>query len=526
MAPIGRRTFLTTAAGVAIGSTPPVLAAATGALAPRSAPYQVHQRLGLPYGVMSGDVTTSSAVLWGRSSSPGRLCLRLTSAGRRVRSVRGAWATPRTGLTARIQLDGLAPGRVYDGTLWFEGPDGRRGETRQLTFATAPAHAAETSFVWSADTCGQGFGRNPDAGGLVGYRAMLEVRPDFFVNAGDHIYADEPIGEAVLLADGTLWRNEVTEAVSRPARSLADYRGRHTYVLADRNVQDLHAAVPMMSQWDDHEVNNNWWPGKVIDAPDELDDRYAEKRVDVHAARGRRAFGEHVPIGPRYLMGRGGPYDRRMYRRLARGPHLDVLMTDMRSHRGPNTLNDERVETPMFGAEQTDWLIRQVLASRATWKVISIDMPLSVRVKSAYTGLLDGVANGLPGGPLGRERELAQILSTFRAAGARNVVWISADVHYTAAHHYSPDRAAYTDFDPFWEFISGPIASGTFSEKPLDPTFGPRAEFVKANDGVTQSPLAGNQFFGQMRIDAAGRLTVNLRNVAGEVLWSRVLDPA
>ena len=29
----------------------------------------------------------------------------------------------------------------------------------------------------------------------------------------------------------------------------------------------------------------------------------------------------------------------------------------------------------------------------------------------------------------------------------RNTVWLTADVHYTAAHHYDPQRAAFKDFD-------------------------------------------------------------------------------
>ena len=35
--------------------------------------------------------------------------------------------------------------------------------------------------------------------------------------------------------------------------------------------------------------------------------------------------------------------------------------------------------------------------------------------------------------------------------------WITADVHYCAAHEYHPTRAKFTDFDPFWEFVAGPL---------------------------------------------------------------------
>ena len=54
-----------------------------------------------------------------------------------------------------------------------------------------------------------------------------------------------------------------------------------------------------------------------------------------------------------------------------------------------------------------------------------------------------------------------------KRAGVRNTVWITADVHYTAAHYYDPNKAAFQDFEPFWEFVSGPIHAGTFGPNSL-----------------------------------------------------------
>ncbi len=62
-------------------------------------------------------------------------------------------------------------------------------------------------------------------------------------------------------------------------------------------------------------------------------------------------------------------------------------------------------------------------------------------------------------------------------------------MHYTAAHHYSPERATFTDFDPFWEFVSGPLAAETFPRKDgvLDQTFGPAGGLL---EGQRLSPAA------------------------------------
>jgi alkaline phosphatase D len=103
---------------------------------------------------------------------------------------------------------------------------------------------------------------------------------------------------------------------------------------------------------------------------------------------------------------------------------------------------------------------------------------------------------------------------------------LTADVHYTSAHHYDPARAAVQDFTPFWEFVSGPLNAGAFGPQPLDGTFGPRTEFSLAPPHANTSPAEGFQFFGQVSIDAATRvMTVRLRDSGGTVLWSTELTP-
>jgi len=437
--------------------------------------------------------------------------------------VRGAWTTARTDHAAKLTLRGLAPGRGYDATIWFEDSDGTASRPERISFSTAPIHPAATSFVWTGDTCGQEWGISQEYGGLSGFGAMLDVRPDFLVHCGDSIYADETMGETVVDYDGHVWRNEITESHLRPAQSLADYRARHRYPLGDDHVRRFHAAVPTIAQWDDHETTNNWFPGMVLD-----DERYAEeRRCDVLAAYGRRAWQEYQPIAATDLANRGGDgfAARRIYRKISRGAHLDLFCVDQRSFRDPNSHNLEATRRALLGEDQLDWLIREVAASRATWKVISVDQPLSIGKPALDTGLYDSFCNGLDGQPLGRELELARLLSELKASRVRNVVFLTADVHYTAAHHYRPERAVFTDFDPFWEFVAGPIHASTFPVKELDPTFGGEVVFANGTDGDSFSPRMGKQFFGHVEIAADGRFRVKLRNTGGEVLWSRDLEP-
>lgn len=200
-----------------------------------------------------------------------------------------------------------------------------------------------------------------------------------------------------------------------------------------------------------------------------------------------------------------------------------MFLLDMRTHKSPNTPGLEKERTHIFGAEQIEWLVREVSRSRATWKFISADLPLGLVVPDGANQ--ESPSNGDQGRPLGKEQELATVLSAFKRHRVRNVVWLTADVHYTAAHHYDPSRATYTDFDPFWELVAGPISSGTFGPNVLDKTFGPEVVFSKTADYPGQSPRGGNQFFGHADIDRHGTLVVSLRDQAGSVLWSRTLDP-
>lgn len=217
----------------------------------------------MPSGVSVGDVTTDGGVLWARADRPSRMVATVRGPGRSRHRIRGPWVTPGTDHTGKIDLRHLAPGRLHDLEVTFEDEQGRAGESHDLTFTTASRRPAPQSFVWTGDTAGQGWGINPDIGGYIGYTAMHDTRPDFFVHCGDTIYADGPIEEKVTEEDGQVWRNLVIPEVTEVAQTLAQYRGRHRYNHLDDNLKAMYAEVPVVAQWDDHETTNNWYPGEI-----------------------------------------------------------------------------------------------------------------------------------------------------------------------------------------------------------------------------------------------------------------------
>ena len=336
------------------------------------------------------------------------------------------------------------------------------------------------------------------------YATIARHAPDFLIHCGDTIYADGPMTDTVELAGGGTWRNVVLTDVKRKvAETLDEFRGQWKYNLMDAHVRALNAQVPTLVQWDDHEVLNNWSPGRDLRA----DARYTEKSVERLAARAARAFHEMTPI-------RSTPSDpARIYRRIGYGPLLDVFFVDMRSYRGANYLpadQDRQEARRILGEAQVAWLKRALVASRATWKVIACDMPIGLVSWEDVAGgrAAEAVANGDGGRPRGRELEFADLLRHIRAAGVTNTVWLTADVHYTAAHFYDPSKARFQDFDPFWEFVSGPLHAGSFAQKELDMTFGPQVRFVKAPPpglGATVSPRDGFQFLASSTSTATRR---------------------
>jgi alkaline phosphatase D len=221
--------------------------------------------------------------------------------------------------------------------------------------------------------------------------------------------------------------------------------------------------------------------------------------------------------------------DALIYRSIPYGPLVEVFALDMRSHRGPNNENMQQTataETEFLGSRQVRWLADALAKSKATWKIIAADMPLGI-VVAHQEGRHEAVANGDDGAARGREIEIAGLLSTLKTRGVRNVVWVTADVHYCAAHYFDPERAASKDFDPFWEFVAGPAHAGTFAPGVIDHTFGPEVKFTgtPANLPPNRPPDAGLQFFGLLEADPPTRaLTVSLVNTAGTRIFEQRIE--
>ncbi len=480
----------------------------------------------MPGGVQAGDVTASRAMIWSATDRPARMMVEVAGDERFLTSrlIEGPAALETTGFTAKLDLGGLAAGEPVFYRVWFDdlARPGLRSAPITGHFRAAPTAARPLTICWSGDVAGQGWGINPDFGGMRLYETMARHHPDLFIHSGDMIYADVPLPPEITLDDGTIWRNLVTPAKSKVAETLDEFRGNYAYNLLDTHARAFNSQVPMVVQWDDHDVMNNWSPG----TDPTLRPGYTERSIALLAARARRAMFEYLPI-------RSHPDEaERVYRAYRYGPAAEVFVLDQRSYRAANGANRQEQAGPasrMMGAVQLAWLKQSLAASRSTWKIIASDMPLGLLVGDGQVNGVpawEGWANG-PGGPLGREHELADLLSFIRRQRVKNVVWVTADVHYSAAHFYDPKTAVFKDFTPFWELVGGPLHAGTFAPSVADPTFGCTQVFngTSAATKPNRPPSDGLQFFGTLTVDPRTlRLTAALWNLKNERIWSQDLD--
>lgn len=244
-----------------------------------AAPVQAADALRVTHGVAAGDVTATSAVIWSRASGPARMIVEYTS------QAAPAWPAPRqlgpsvdaaSDFTGKTVLDGLTPDTRYLYWVRFVRPDGGEVTSEAGQFKTPPADdaAKPVSLVWWGDLGGQGYCRDPERGYAL-FNQMSRLAPDVAVATGDSVYADGTCPPVTALPDhprNVLSPDPETAAYQlisaadprllTEAEILAAYRAKWKYNLEDEAYRRFRAQTSNVYQWDDHEVINDWSPGR------------------------------------------------------------------------------------------------------------------------------------------------------------------------------------------------------------------------------------------------------------------------
>ncbi|MGY3077860.1 phosphodiesterase/alkaline phosphatase D-like protein [Bradyrhizobium sp. LM6.10] len=184
--------------------------------------------------------TSPSTVAWsGRAPTvPSQMLVEVatTESFRDARALPPIAALPESDFTAKMLIENLPGGQDIFYRVRFRDLSHTAVESEPVTgrFRTAPADRRDVSFVWGGDVAGQGWGINPDDGGMFTFSAMRKHRPDFFLHSGDTIYADGPIQSEVKLADGKIWKNVTIPEKAKVAETLDEYRAAHKYNFTGR----------------------------------------------------------------------------------------------------------------------------------------------------------------------------------------------------------------------------------------------------------------------------------------------------
>jgi alkaline phosphatase D len=164
-------------------------------------------------------------------------------------------------------------------------------------------------------------------------------------------------------------------------RSLDDYRKRHAQYKSDPDAQAMHAAMPMIAVWDDHEFANNSYRDGAEDHDPNLEGTWESRR-----AAAIQAYHEWMPI-------RTGSSKEIIYRGFDFGDLASLHMLDTRIARDkPLKFTDQNfllsLTSPtreMLGAAQTAWLEERLENSTGKWQILGqqvlmarIESPLSL----------------------------------------------------------------------------------------------------------------------------------------------------
>ncbi|MER7754003.1 alkaline phosphatase D family protein [Kitasatospora sp. NPDC097643] len=439
-----RRRQVLKAGALAAGAS--ALALSTPAEAATEAPRFLH-------GIASGDPLPDGVLLWTRvtptpEAVPGstlgpdtevRWELAADQAFTRVVASGTVTATAATDHTVKADVRGLTP----DTTYWYRFTAGSSTSPVGRTHTTPAADAALARLRFGVASCA-----NWEAGYFSAYR-HLAARGDLdaFLFLGDYIY-EYKTGE--FCARGKVVR---PHAPTHEILTLADYRTRHGQYKTDEDLQALHAKIPTIAIWDDHEFANDAWSGGAENHTPGVEGDWADRM-----AAAKQAYFEWMPVRPSIA---GTTYRRLRYGRLA-----DLHLMDQRSFRSQQVKvgngDIDSADRTLTGRAQMDWLKAGLSASDTTWRLIGNEVMISpVAFFSLPDYLLRPLAKllGLPGEGLavntdqwdGYTHDRRELLGHLKTNGITNTVFLTGDIHSAWAADVPNEAATYP--------LSGSIAT-------------------------------------------------------------------
>jgi alkaline phosphatase D len=471
---VHRRTLMT--AGAATAALAPLATAA-----PVGAAASDRSRRVFRHGVASGDPFPRSVVLWTRvtptdAATPGSgegPSATVTwevarDAGFRQVVRRGRLATgPDRDHTVKVEADRLRPNSWYYYRFQLGGVMSPVGRTR-----TAPARTADAPRLRVGVVSCSHF----EAGYFAAYRHLAARKDlDAVLHLGDYIYEREP-------GEGSVRSHEPKHEIV----TLSDYRRRHAQYKADPDLQRLHAQVPFIVTWDDHEVTNDSWSGGAGNHDP------GEGSYEARKARAHRVYDEWMPVrmGGTTRTGDG----TQLFRRLQWGRLADINMLDLRSYRdemittaAPFPLPQLQTEADdpgrtLTGNRQMAWLKKALLRKQTQWKLIGNSVmiaPLSfAQLPKDAVAAINTVTGEVPsdGVPLnldqwdGYTADRRELYDHIVEHAVTDTVFLTGDIHSAWANDLPLDPGTYPATGTAGvEFVCTSVTSSNIDEETGSP---------------------------------------------------------
>lgn len=361
-----RRDFLIQSAGtVAAVSAAGSALVACGGSNPPAAEFK--------YGVASGDPLADRVILWTHAKMPNlndsvTLTWQVSTSATFADIVASGAvvSSADTGFTNKVDATGLTAGTTY----YFRFLDPYKTSSPVGTTRTLPAsNVASVKFAVFSCTL-------YSAGYFNVYDAAAQSGAQYAIHLGDYIYeyGSDPAkfgnADAVTLGRVTAPTNDIV--------TLDDYRTRYALYRTDPKLQALHAAMPWITVWDDHEFANNAWVDGAENHNSTTQGSWATRK-----SIAARVYHEWMPIrtpDASNLL--------KIYRRFDFGNIFTLHMVDTRIEGrdkqydayGDSDGGINRYATAlatgtdathrMMSTTQQTWLTSGMAASTATWQVM------------------------------------------------------------------------------------------------------------------------------------------------------------
>ncbi|WP_218761809.1 alkaline phosphatase D family protein [Vibrio parahaemolyticus] len=329
------------------------------------------------HGVASGDPTQTQVIIWTRVTTAASyvdVSWQVASDMEFLNVVQSGVFTTDTGrdFTVKVDVQNLNANSQYYYRFMVGEMMSEVGQTQTL-----PEDGVEKASM-AVVSCA-----NYPAGYFHVYREILnqhEQSPfDVVLHLGDYIYEYGTGGYAS--EDAAALGREPSKGIE--CITLDDYRKRYAQYRQDADLQALHAKLPMIAVWDDHELANDTWKNGAENHQDD-EGSFIDRRAAAAAA-----WTEWLPVRENTFS------NMLIYRQFSFGNLVNLMMLDTRLVGRDKPLDYFSLSAPtmeaiggliaqsrsadreLLGTEQLAWLMNEFNTHDAKWNVLGQQVLMS-----------------------------------------------------------------------------------------------------------------------------------------------------